>query len=189
MKLKALATICKQNSRFCLIDRIDPKTGEAIEQWLGNGNAAFPLYGMPTLTEDNIPVIFDITEKQLEKIHITQTAASDGINFTDTDKKEILLEREKTTMGYAGRVVRPLLTSTGLVFIDDDYLSPLADVADELELYERHDTSGGIYITAKVGLMIAGVILPLNIIDEKLVDYMETLAAKCRAALNMKGGE
>ena len=71
-------------------------------------------------------------------------------------------------------------------FIDNDFLTPLADVADELELYERRTADGGVYFAAKMGLMIVGVIMPLAIVEEKLVESMETLAEKCRAALNVK---
>ena len=49
-----------------------------------------------------------------------------------------------------------------------------------------HTESGGVYFVAKTGLLIAGVVMPLNIIEEKFVENIETLAAKSRAALALK---
>lgn len=185
MKLKTLAAVCKQAGAYCLYDRINDN-GEVTEQWLGTYAAVYPLSGLPYLTENNIPALFDITEKQLEKIHIRHDVLPASLNFDDTDAGEIMLDREKMTLGYGGRVVRPLITRSGLEFIDVDYLTPLADVADDLELFERHTTDGGVYFAAKMGLMIVGVIMPLNIIEDKLVENLDMFATKCRAALAAK---
>ena len=82
--------------------------------------------------------------------------------------------------------MRPLITRDGLEFIDNNFLTPLADVADEIELFERRTADGGVYFAVKMGLMIVGVIMPLAIVEEKLVEGMETLAEKCRTALAVK---
>jgi hypothetical protein len=55
-----------------------------------------------------------------------------------------------------------------------------------LELFERRTEDGGVYFVAKTGLLVAGVIMPLNIVEERLVEDMETLAERCRAALALK---
>lgn len=185
MKLKTLAAMCKREGAYCLYDRVN-QDGEIVEQWLGTRGAVFPLCGLHYLTEENLIALFDITEKQRESLYFHHSQLHASINFDHTDAGEILLDREKCTLGYSGRVVRPLLTRGGLEFVDNDYLSPLADVAEMLELYERHTEDGGVYFAAKTGLMIAGVIMPLNILEEKFVENIETLARKSRVALDLK---
>jgi hypothetical protein len=140
------------------------------------------------LTEENIIALFDITEKQMDsgKISISRDTAPKSLNLDHTDEGEVMLDREIMTLGYGGRIVRPIFTRHGLEFIDTDYLTPLADVADALELFERRTEDGEPYFAAKMGLMIVGVIMPLNIVSEKLVDHIDTLAIKCRDALKIK---
>lgn len=185
MKLKTLAALCRKAGVFYLYDRITPD-GEVAEQWLGDGGAVFPLYGLPHMQENNLFTLFDITDKQREKIFFRHERLPEVINFGDMDANESMLDREKLTIGHAGRVLRPLQTRRGLVFIDVAQLSPLADLADTLELYERQTESGGTYIVAKSGFMLMGVVMPYNIIEKGFVEQVETLARQCRVALDTK---
>ena len=185
MKLKTLAALCKKEGVFCLYDRANAD-GEIVEQWLGTASAVYPLPDLPYLTEAHLVALFDITEKQLAKMSIKHGALPESINFEHTDPAEIILNREKMTLAYDGLIVRPLMTRDGLELINDAYLSPLADVADELELYERHTASGQIYFAAKMGLMLVGVIMPTRLVEEQFVESVEALARRSRAALTLK---
>jgi hypothetical protein len=186
MKLKTLIALCKRDGVFRLYDRPN-EDGEVTEQWLGTGGAVYPLpAGISYLTEESICGLFDITEKQQENIFFSHNPLPEGYSFEHAAAGEIMLDREKMTLGYGGRTVRPIITSGGLEFIDVDFLTPLADVADDLELYERRTADGGTYFAAKMGLMIVGVIMPLNIIEDKLVESVETLAGRLRDALAEK---
>ena len=184
MKLKALAALCKREGAFYLYDNVDAD-GVIHNQWLGAGGAIYPLAGLPRIEKENLIAMFDITEKQREKIHFQHSYLPVHINFEDVDPEETMLDRTYITLGYGGRVIKPLFTRGGLELMDLDYLKPLADVADDLELYERH-TKGGTYFAAKMGFMLVGVIMPLNIIEESFVENIERLARKCRAALELK---
>ena len=186
MKLKALAGMCKREGTFYLYDRVDPESGEVIEQWLGTAGAVYPLPALPYLTEDHLAALFDITEKQRENVYFRHTQIPEWININHAAPDEIMLDREKMTLGYENRIVRPLMTRDGLEFIDNDFLTPIADVADSLELYERHADDGQVYFVAKVGFMVVAVFMPLSLIEEKFVENMEELAEKCRTALKLK---
>ena len=186
MKLKTLAGMCKREGAFYLYDRADPESGEITEQWLGTAGAVYPLPALPYLTENHLAALFDITKKQRENIHFRHEPLPEWINFSDADPSEVLLDREKITLGYGARIVRPLMTRDGLEFIDNDFLVPIADVADGLELYERHADGGQVYFVAKLGFMVVAVFMPLSLIEERFVENMETLAEKCRAALILK---
>lgn len=108
MKIKTLAALCKKAGVFYLYDRITDD-GEVAEQWLGNGGAVYPLHGLPYMQENNLFTLFDITDKQQDKIYFRhEHLPTTAINFEDVDPKESILDREKLTIGHAGRVLRPL---------------------------------------------------------------------------------
>ncbi len=154
---------------------------------MGAGGAVFPLHGLPYMQENNLFALFDITDKQQEKIYFRhEQLPTKAINFEDMDPNESILDREKLTIGHAGKVLRPLQTRHGLVFIDTAQLQPLADLADTLELYERETEAGGTYIAAKSGFMLVGVITPYNIIEKGFVEQVENLAKQCRVAFEAK---
>ena len=185
MILKALGSMCKKEKAFCLYDRVSD-TGEVHEQWLGTSSAVFPVYNLPYLTEDNLIRMFDITAKQRESIYIRHGKLPETLNFSDTDEGELQAERENIAIGYGGRINYPITTSGGLEFINAAFLTPLADVAHHVEFYERRTPSGSLYFAVKVGFMIAGVIMPLNIINEAFVGYFKTLTTKIEDALESK---
>lgn len=181
MKVKAVVSICKKSKVFSLYDDISPE-GEVGAQWLGDMGAAYPLAGFPLLEEKTIYTMFDITEKQAEKIHFQRGPLPEAINFKHTDSSERMLDEAKLSIGMKGRTLMPLQTTRGLVFIDTAYLAPFADIADMLELYERTMPSGQVYIAAKTGLLLAGIILPFQAINKQFVEQLDALLAQCRIA-------
>lgn len=185
MKIKTIAAICRKNKAFCLYDSIT-RDGEVGTQWLGDGRAIYPLQGLPLLEEDSIYTMFDITEKQQDKITFRCETLPEGINFSNTDQCENILDDQKLEIALDGRILKPLQTQQGIVFIDAAYLAPFADVMDLLELYERVTTSGQIYIAAKLGMFLAGVILPYDIIRKEFVEQLGGLLKQCRFALENK---
>jgi hypothetical protein len=188
MKLKTLAAQCKKKGVFELLTNITAD-GEVKSQWMGNGSSAFPLVGLPVLTEDNIVAMYDITENQRENMRIELKPLFEHINFTDDDPYEKLVDREKINFTHGKHNVCPVITSSGIEFIDTDLLAPLADCSDPIELYERHFygmPDGQIYFAVKTGMFIAGIIMPLNIIDEEFVKSVERLGGKLRYALTQK---
>ena len=166
MKLKKVLSICKTNGLYYLYDRID-RSGE-ITQWLGDGYALYPLDGLPILDEESFCAVFDITGKQREKI---------------------LFRHERlpyeTTFINGGLRLKPLKTNNGVMFIRSLYLSPLEDVIDMVQFYERTTPQGGSYIVAKAGFLTAAVIMPY-VISKKFADELEELSYQCRHFLNTR---
>lgn len=75
--------------------------------------------------------------------------------------------------------------SDGITFMDAQYLRPLADAdRDTFALYERRDTQGRIYFCAKSGMLLIGVIMPVQAINDKFCKQLTTLADRCRVALD-----
>lgn len=81
--------------------------------------------------------------------------------------------------------MKPLKTSNGVMFIRSLYLSPLEDVIDMVQFYERTTPQGGSYIVAKAGFLTAAVIMPY-VISKKFADELEELSYQCRHFLNTR---
>ena len=158
MKLKKVLSICKANGLYYLYDRID-RSGE-ITQWLGDGYALYPLDGLPILDEESFCAVFDITGKQREKILFRHERLPEHLNVEDVAAGDKLVREYETTFINGGLRLKPLKTNNGVMFIRSLYLSPLEDVIDMVQFYERTTPQGGSYIVAKAGFLTAAVIMP-----------------------------
>ena len=184
MKLKKVAALCSANRAFILFD--ENRKGGEIRQWLGDGYSIYLLSGLPLLDENNVCAMFDIPEKKRKRCRSKRQPVPDNLNLEDWEQGERALDDEWPTVEYDGRVVKPLSTIDGMTFIQDKYLAPLEDIADYLRLFERVDADGNKYIVAKNGMEIAAIIMPVDIINEGFVEKLDSLAYKCRQALEEK---
>ena len=147
-----------------------------ITQWLGTGNALYPLNGLPLLDEESLCAMFDIPEKKREKLVILCEDMSEIIDVADKDPKETLLEEKEMTIGYNGMQMIPLRTKDGIIFIGEQFLEPLADEIDFLNLYERKTPKGVSYVAVKAGMMLRGIIAPYDVVtDKKFITQLELL--------------
>jgi hypothetical protein len=182
VKIKAVAVLCKKDQMIRLCDMYEDD--DHVTQWVGDGSALYPLHGLPHLETETICTIFDFSEKDISNSIIRHTRPPEGLNFNDMEPGEILLKPPTISLVIAGKILKPLQTSQGVVFIDSQYLSPLADIlkSRSLRLYERTSENGEIYIAAKNGLLLAGIIIPTNIINDAFLEQIELLARQCRVS-------
>ena len=162
MKIKSIAAICKKNKQVVLFNRYSDSG--TLSQYIGDGNAVYPISGLPELDEESILTIFDVPEKQREDWLVRYRDIPEGISFEDTDATEKIIEQGNLSIVYSGKTLKPLQTRRGLVFIESRYLSPVSDVLDVLELYERVTPFGAPYIVAKAGFLLQAVIMPCDVI-------------------------
>lgn len=182
MKLKKVVALCNKEKQYILFDKLD-STGE-ITQWLGDGYAIYPLNGLPILDEETLCAVFDISEKQRENIIVRRQSMPEAINADDTDPSERVLSDDDFSIIYGGAELQPLKTRSGIIFIQRKYLAPLEDVLDMIQLYERVTPDGQSYIAAKAGLLIAAVIFPYKVVNEKFVTRLEEITRECRRVLD-----
>ena len=148
MKIKSIAAICKKNKNIAIFERYSDD-GDILTQYIGDGSAVYPVVGLPKLDKESLLTIFDVPEKDRDNYFVKTLGVPAGISFEDTDETERHVEREGISIIYSGRTLKPIRTTRGLVFIESRYLSPVADVLDVLELYERRTAEGAPYIVAK----------------------------------------
>lgn len=180
MKIKKIAALCRSTQSILIWDQ-----EKAGEQWIGNGAAMYPLVGMPALDENTVPRIFDLTEKQADKMTIRREAVPEKYPVADVIPGENLVESVGMDLVFRECRLRPPKTSQGLVLINVKYLEPIP-TADKLELYERVTPEGGMLIGAKHGMALYGLIAPMNILDEKFLEKVRELLANGELALSSR---
>lgn len=144
MKIKEIAKLCKRSGIMMLYKQ------ENGIQWLGDGSTFYPIEDLPELSESVLHAIFDFTEKEKEKI-LFKEAEKLGINLSDNDHNEIMLDDNLINIIVADKIIKPFSTPQGIIFIDTAYLKPLKDITDELQYYVRISDTGRQYITVKIG--------------------------------------
>ncbi len=184
MKLKKVGAICSAGGHYRLMDERDAD-GEIVGQWLGDGKSAYPLVGLPVMDLENICAMFDITEKKREKLVMCRADVPDSMNWEDTAPLERQLDDPKLCVRYDGRDLLPLETTAGVTFIQEKYLLPL-DGLEYMRLYERQSTSGGLYIVAKIGMILQAVIMPMDLPDKDFMEALNGLTSQCRDAMRRR---
>lgn len=187
MKIKSIAAICKKNKQVVLFNRYSDNG--TVSQYIGDGSAVYPISGLPELDEESILTIFDVPEKQREDWLVRYRDIPEGISFEDTDTTEKIIEQGNLSIVYSGKTLKPLQTRRGLVFIESRYLSPVSDVLDVLELYERVTPFGAPYIVAKAGFLLQAVIMPYDVISQQFVDNLKRLTEQCVLSLELRERE
>lgn len=187
MKIKNIAAICKKNKYAVIYERHTESGG--VIQYIGDGAAAYPVTGLPALDKESLLTIFDVPEKQREDWFVQVAGIPSEISFEDMDANEKPVEREAISIAYSGKTLKPLQTRRGLVFIESRYLSPVSDILDVLELYERITPGGTPYIVAKAGFLLQAVIMPYDVISQQFVDNLKRLTEQCVLSLDLRERE
>lgn len=185
MKIKKIIDLCKKSKRIILFT--DEERGE---QWISNGEAAYPLFDCPRFDEDTIFAVFDIPQKKAEEIRFEEKAVfPSAYDFSDTTENEMPADRWALGLVVNGERVIPFSTSQGLVFVGEKYLAPFSDYdMAQLTFSERIDTAGQSYFAVKAGFLLIGIVMPIRIINEDLVRDLGRLHRGCEVALaNEKG--
>lgn len=188
MKIKSIAAICKKNKNIAIFERYSDD-GDILTQYIGDGSAVYPVVGLPQLDKESLLTIFDVPEKQREDWFVQVAGIPSKISFEDTDANEKPVEREAISIAYSGKTLKPLQTRRGLVFIESRYLSPVSDILDVLELYERITPRGTPYIVAKAGFLLQAVITPYDVISQQFVDNLKRLTEQCVLSLDLRDRE
>lgn len=184
MKLKKVAALCKAAGVYQLQDELDA-TGEVVRQWLGDGNALYPLDGLPYLDEERLRLILDVPTKKWDDVVYLDTTLDPRINLSDVVAEESMAEQSRVGITWRGEHLTALRHGGLVTLIRDKYLVPLEDELN-LELYVRKmDGDKRRYVAIKSGLMLIGIILPLREAEEDLQTELSGIVA---ALKNTIGG-
>ena len=159
MKVSKIAQLCKAERDITLVNV--QEEGEKPMQWVGTIHAIYPLYGLRTMDKAQLFTIFDITDKQASKITFTETTADKKAYRLDThDFTEKGVQPLPISIAVGGSVYVPFDTSKGMRLVDRVYLMAMTKEVDLLSYSERQTADGKIYIVARMGMLIVGIVGP-----------------------------
>lgn len=175
MKISALKPIVQRRK---LLRVFDTPGGD---QWLSDGTAAYPVYNLPELDEKAALAVLDILPEKWAEISCERTDAPAILSFDDVERGERMLPRPRLScFVFDGVIMNVALTSKGLRLYNPAYLKPLSD--DDFELYERQTEAGEIYLAAKTGLILKGLIMTISAPWGELHAELSALADKTAEA-------
>lgn len=172
MKISKIAKLCKDSKRVTM-------TQTEGGLWIGNGYAVYLLPEFAYLDQNGIALAFGIAEKDKGKIRFTSIKL-DAFNIEDIDITETPCESLSFLFSTENGTVRPYKTQEGVLFLYTDYIAPLRDEIQNLEIYLRHTTDGAPYFVAKIGMELYAMFEPAEIINQGYIERLEEFNTLCR---------
>lgn len=158
MKLKKLASICNSHKRVDIYEQ--HLTDGEVKQFISDGGAIYPIYGLPRLDKENLLTIFDIAPEDWEKWRVNIKSPPLGYCLDDVteDGEDEAVEVFYNPVVMNISALKPVKTSVGTVFYQDKYLDPVKDADQGIQFYVRYTPKGNPYIVIKSGLFLQAVI-------------------------------
>lgn len=180
MKFKKIIDLCKKSNTLFLYDN---EKNDITEQWISDGYSIYPICNMSLIDLDSIFQMFDIPDKKRETMLSNHfTSLPEAFDFSDAIAFEVPVERMNITLSHQGKQIIPVKLSTGIGFIDKRYLAPFDDEDTGMfELYERITALGNKYFAIKNGMILRGIVLPVNVINENFLNELTLLTKLCHA--------
>lgn len=176
MKLSKVAKLCKDRMSIMIVDK---STDEgALTQWVGTPEAMYPLFNMPEIDEKTIFVIFDVDDKKKTDYSVHRIFDVDcPLCLEEQDTTERPIEPSHYQIVAESHVYLIFETSKGIRFVNRAYLAPMMSKLDQLMFFERRTKTGQLYIVAKLGMLLAGVIVAPapNATDGRLLNFSKRL--------------
>jgi len=152
MKVQAIKKICVAAKKIYILNTEDR------QQWVGDGAGMYPVENI-YLNKSNIFTIFDIEEKQAEKMMVYCMETDDRrIDIHPNQDAEMLLEQVGYPFFYAGNLLYALTGPDGIIMINSAYLKPAERGDGKFEFYLRRD-EGRIPCVAVYADMLAGALI------------------------------
>lgn len=173
MKIKKIAAICKPWKQ---VDLITVNEGRYIDsQYIKAGNGIYPVRGLPAINPDQLLTLFDIPENKRDDWTAERCAPDpDRYNLDDMDPNERPVVIIPFGFRWGETDYQPIRTSRGVLLIPVELFGPLELGTGMYELFERENSFREIYLVAKVGMILQGIIFPQDILTE---NFMETFRA------------
>lgn len=160
MRAKRIAAQVKAQGRAELWSVTD--SDGVVRQWISTGAAVYPVDGMPFLKVENLPALLSLSEKELDKIRLEEGAKPDYINLRDVTTGECLVDALDVTLNVGGQEMLPVQAGGKTYFIDMAPLAPIMAEYKKAELWLRKTVNGIKYFAVKNGMMLVGVVMPLE---------------------------
>lgn len=187
MKLSKYAALAKREA-YCTVFRVE---NDGV--WLGVRGAIYRAPGLPEFHgEEQAQAILSLDDKQMAKVYLQEFDCESmadiiGYDLRDWAPGELDTKPVSTVAVVSGKAAAALRTNDGeLLFYDETYLQPLADVlkdSDYLEMTVRRHPTGRRYIAVKDGFTLLAAFMPVKIVTAKYIGELQEFEALCMEQL------
>ena len=151
MKIQAIKKLCMDRVCFYIFNCPGGR------QFLSNGMALWPVEGI-RLTKEMIPALFDISDKQQDKIIIQEMDTADERYTLEPMEGEEEL-KDLGLVWNSGNFYRALKGEAGVLFIDTALTKPGENKEGKFAYYARRKPGSNIPLVACYGDMLASAIV------------------------------
>lgn len=156
-------------------------------QFISDGSGLYPISNLPRFDEETFCLTYDIPKGKIQ--FRIENKLPIHIDVSDYSEEETQCEMMPITLAYCGKILIPVITATGIKFIDSRYLAPLKDNDNMISLWERSSADNTSYFVVKNGMLFSGIISPYEVISLEFVSEMKRLANLCEVALENKNSK
>lgn len=153
MNYKTIAKFIKDRRNLIIWD-------EPGLQWISDGIAVYPVFGMPKMNETEM-IVFLGLEKDKDKISVRRRPVSPDIPLGDMDTEDDIMNNQGFPIIYLGELCRTYFTEQGVIAVYNKYINVIEkDSADSklVSLYFRVK-NGQPYVAIMNGLELWGLVL------------------------------
>ena len=159
MKLSAVERCCK-SAKYCNV-------WQDGSQWIGDGAAMYRADNLPMLNEDNIKMMWSLSGKKADEFRVN----IDENLPVEYSFGPLAESDEHLTLIAATACGRSYLRSDAgtLLAVQEKYLKPFTDDAEDITYICRRKQDGTRYICAMRGVLVDGIIMPLKPLTDVLL--------------------
>lgn len=182
MKFSKIAALAKREKTAILMRDADGV------QWLGTGSAAYMLGGMPPLDTDMVLTVMGVPEDKKSTWFSVEKEDRGKLLENDVPgEEEVTADNAGISVIYGGKLLMPIYTMMGMVWIDMELLAPTDRKEEGYRRFFIREMENGIRAVAvKEGLVLTAVIMECRIESNDLADALDTLAGRYRLQKTME---
>lgn len=182
MKFSKIAALAKREKTAILMRDADGV------QWLGTGSAAYMLEGMPPLDTDTVLTVMGVPEDKKSTWFSVEKEDKGKLLENDVPgEEEVTADNAGISVIYGGKLLMPIYTMMGMVWIDAELLAPTdRKEAGYRRFFIRCMENGTRVVAVKEGLVLTAVIMECRIESNDLADALDTLAGRYRLQKTME---
>jgi len=182
MKFSKIAALAKREKTAILMRDADGV------QWLGTGSAAYMLEGMPPLDTDTVLTVMGVPEDKKSTWFSVEKEDKGKLLENDVPgEEEVTADNAGISVIYGGKLLMPIYTMMGMVWIDAELLAPTdRKEAGYRRFFIRCMENGTRVVAVKEGLVLTAVIMECRVEGNDLADALETLSGRYRLQKTME---
>ncbi len=182
MKFSKIAALAKREKTAILMRDADGV------QWLGTGSAAYMLGGVPPLDTDTVLTVMGVPEDKKSTWFSVEKEDRGKLLENDVPgEEEVTADNAGISVIYGGKLLMPIYTMMGMVWIDVELLAPTDRKEEGYRRFFIREMENGIRAVAvKEGLVLTAVIMECRIESNDLADALDTLAGRYRLQKTME---